>query len=91
MDSLLAERIRTWAARPSDRPKLVAVYGPTACGKTDMSLDIAEMLMTEIIGADSRQVYADLAIGTGKILPHEMRDIPHHLVGHLPLDRRYSA
>lgn len=91
MDSTLAERLRGFAGHPSDRPKLVVVYGPTACGKTDISLDIAETLASEIIGADSRQVYADLAIGTGKILPHEMRGIPHHLVGHLPLDRRYSA
>ncbi|HRI35848.1 MAG TPA: tRNA (adenosine(37)-N6)-dimethylallyltransferase MiaA [bacterium] len=88
---MTAACLSAWIDRASDAPKLVVIYGPTACGKTSLSLDVAEMLGTEIIGADSRQIYADLAIGTGKILPEEMRDIPHHLIGHLPLDRRYSA
>jgi tRNA dimethylallyltransferase len=91
MDSTLPARLRDFAAHSGARPKLVVIYGPTGCGKTDLSLDAAEALSTEIIGADSRQIYDNINIGTGKILPHETRGIPHHLVGHLPLSRRYSA
>lgn len=65
------------------RPLLVLV-GPTASGKTDLSLEIAEELNAlghgvDIINGDSRQLYRFLSIGTGKIRPEEMRGIPHHL------------
>lgn len=68
------------AARP-----LLVLVGPTASGKTDLSLSIAEGLRAqgrgvEIINADSRQLYCHLDIGTGKIRPEEMRGIPHHLL-----------
>lgn len=68
----------------SKKPLLVLV-GPTASGKTDLSLSIAEGLRAqgrgvEIVNADSRQLYCHLDIGTGKIRPEEMRGIPHHLL-----------
>jgi tRNA dimethylallyltransferase len=53
------------------KPKIIVVYGPTACGKTGLSLEIAKYLATEIISVDSRQIYRHMDIGTGKIGNHE--------------------
>lgn len=62
------------------RLPLLVVLGPTASGKTDFSLDLAEKGASEIINADSRQLYRYLDIGTAKIRPEEMRGVPHHLL-----------
>lgn len=59
---------------------MVAVVGPTAVGKTGLSLDLAERFRGEIVSADSRQVYRGLDLGSGKVRPDEMRGIPHHLL-----------
>ena len=59
---------------------MLALVGPTAVGKTNTSLLIAQALNGEIISADSRQVYRGMDIGTAKIKPEEMLDIPHHLI-----------
>lgn len=65
---------------PIVKPKLIVVVGPTASGKTALALEIAQQFSGEIISADSRQVYRGLDIGTEKITPAEMQDIPHHLL-----------
>ena len=57
---------------------LIAVVGPTACGKTAASVAIAQHIGGEIINADSRQLYRHLDIGTAKIAPEETGGIPHH-------------
>lgn len=62
-----------------DRP-LIVLLGPTASGKTDLALQLATALDGEIIGADSRQVYRYMDIGTAKPTPLQMSQIPHHLV-----------
>lgn len=61
-------------------PKVIVIYGPTACGKTDLSLDVAQYIQSEIISTDSRQIYRYMDIGTGKIKSEEMRNIPHHMI-----------
>jgi tRNA dimethylallyltransferase len=61
-------------------PKAIVIYGPTACGKTALSLDIAEYIGSEIISTDSRQIYRYMDIWTGKIKPEEMRNIAHHMI-----------
>ena len=61
-------------------PTIIAIVGPTAVGKTSLGLDVAEALGGEIVSADSRQVYRDLDIGTGKITHAEMRGIPHYCI-----------
>ena len=61
-------------------PKVIVIYGPTACGKTALSLDIAEYIGSEIISTDSRQIYRHMDIWTGKIASEEMRKIPHHMI-----------
>ena len=65
--------------------------GPTAVGKTDLSLELAEMLHTDIISADSRQLYADLKIGTAAPTSEQLARVTHHFVGTLQLTDYYSA
>jgi tRNA dimethylallyltransferase len=59
---------------------IVAVVGPTASGKTDLSLDLAERLRGEIVNTDAMQVYRGMDIGTAKLPPAGRRGIPHHLL-----------
>lgn len=60
--------------------KLIVLTGPTAVGKTDLSIELAKRLNGEIISADSIQVYKKLNIGSAKITPEEMQGIKHYLV-----------
>lgn len=60
--------------------KIILISGPTACGKTDLSLVLAEMLKGEVISADSMQVYRGMDIGTAKVSQEDRARIPHHLV-----------
>lgn len=73
------------------RPLVVVVTGPTASGKTGLAIDIAEHFGTEIISADSRQIYRDIPVITAAPTPHEQARVRHHLVGTLALDQYYSA
>lgn len=59
---------------------LIILTGPTAVGKTKLSIALAKAVNGEIISADSMQVYKRMNIGTAKILPEEMQGIPHHLI-----------
>jgi tRNA dimethylallyltransferase len=67
------------ALRPDATP-LVAIVGPTAAGKSELSLRLAEALDGEVISADSMQLYRGMDIGTGKLTLSERRGIPHHLL-----------
>jgi tRNA dimethylallyltransferase len=62
------------------KPKVIAVVGPTSSGKTFLSIEIAKQFSGEVISADSRQVYAGMDIGTGKVTSEEMAGVPHHLL-----------
>lgn len=66
--------------RSMSKPKVIAIVGATASGKTSLSIDLAKEFSGEIISADSRQVYRGLDIGTGKITEEEMDGVPHHLL-----------
>lgn len=59
-------------------PLVVAVVGPTATGKSDLGLDLAEALGGEVVNADASQLYRGMDIGTAKLAPAERRGIPHH-------------
>lgn len=64
-----------------DNPQqLIVILGPTATGKSDLSVKLAKQFDGEVISADSRQVYRGMNIGTGKITKKEMRGVPHHLL-----------
>ena len=62
------------------KSKIIVIVGPTASGKSDLSVKIAKEKNGEIISADSRQVYKGLDIGSGKITKREMRGVPHFLL-----------
>jgi tRNA dimethylallyltransferase len=62
------------------KPKIIAVVGPTASGKSDLAVELARVFSGEVISADSRQVYRGMDIGTGKITEEEMKGVKHHLL-----------
>jgi tRNA dimethylallyltransferase len=62
------------------KPKIIVILGPTATGKSDLAVQVAQKFKGEVISADSRQVYKGLNIGSGKITKKEMRGVPHHLL-----------
>lgn len=72
-------------------PAFLAVTGPTASGKTDLSLALAAHLDIEIISMDSRQVYRGMDIGTDKVLDADRARVPHHGLDLIGPDARYSA
>lgn len=71
--------------------KVIVIVGPTCSGKTDLSLRIAEKLNSEIISADSRQIYKYLNIGTAKPTDSELGKVNHHLIDFLQPDEEYNA
>jgi len=73
------------------KQKLIVILGPTASGKTALSLKLAKKFNGEIISADSRQVYKGMNIGTGKITKKEMKDIPHYLLDVASPKRKFSV
>lgn len=70
---------------------LIVLIGPTGVGKTELSLRLAEHFHTSIVSADSRQLYADLKIGTAAPTSEQLNRVPHYLVGTLKLTDYYSA
>ena len=70
---------------------LVVLLGPTAVGKTDFALELAEHLGSPIINADSRQLYKDLKIGTAAPTPKQLQRVRHYFVGTLDIQDYYSA
>ncbi|MCB9818627.1 tRNA (adenosine(37)-N6)-dimethylallyltransferase MiaA [Candidatus Nomurabacteria bacterium] len=63
-----------------NKPKILVIVGPTASGKTSLSIELAKQFNGEVISADSRQVYKGLDIGSAKVTKEEMDGIPHHLI-----------
>ena len=70
---------------------LVVIGGPTGVGKTDMAIRLARHYQTEIICADSRQVYTELNIGVGRPTASQLNAIPHHLIGNISIHHDYSV
>lgn len=71
--------------------RIIAVYGPTASGKTALSLELAERFSGEVVSADSRQIFRGMDIGTGKITEKEARGIPHHCLDIANPDEDFSV
>lgn len=71
--------------------KLLVIVGPTAVGKTALSVELAKKLDGEIISGDSMQVYRQLDIGTAKVTEVEKKGIPHHLIDCRNIEESYSA
>lgn len=72
-------------------PEAIAIVGPTASGKTALSLGLAGRLDAEIVSMDSRQVYRGMDIGTAKVTPQQRSAVPHHGLDLVSPDTRFSA
>ena len=70
---------------------MLVIVGPTASGKSALAVDLAHKFNGEIISADSRQVYKELDLGTGKITKREMQGVPHHLLNEMSSHRLFTA
>ncbi|MCH8646057.1 tRNA (adenosine(37)-N6)-dimethylallyltransferase MiaA [Staphylococcus lugdunensis] len=75
----------------SKKPFIVVVVGPTASGKTELSVALAKKINGEVISGDSMQVYRQMDIGTAKVTQEEMEGVPHHLINILNPDEAFSA
>jgi len=75
----------------TDKPVLIIIAGPTAVGKTTVSITIAKALKCEIISADARQFYKELQIGTAPPGKTELNDVPHHFIGTLSVRDTYNT
>ena len=71
--------------------KVIVICGPTASGKTALSIELAKQISGEIVSCDSMQIYKDMDIGTAKPTPDEMQGIKHYLIGHVSPEERYSV
>ncbi len=75
----------------SRKPKVIVICGPTASGKTGLSIELAKKMDGEIISCDSMQIYKDMTIGTAKPTLEEMQGIKHYLIDFVSPDERYSV
>lgn len=73
------------------KPKVVVIVGPTASGKTALSIELAKKINGEIISSDSMQIYKDMDIGTAKVTKEEAQGIKHYLVDCVNPDDRYTV
>jgi tRNA dimethylallyltransferase len=77
---------------PNSQAKyLIIIAGPTAVGKTELAIRLAKTLHTEIISADSRQIFKELSIGTAKPSEKELSEVPHHFINSHSIAEAYSA
>ena len=73
------------------KPTVIVICGPTASGKTALSIELAKKVNGEIVSCDSMQIYKDMDIGTAKPTKDEMQGIEHHLIDYVSPDARYSV
>jgi tRNA dimethylallyltransferase len=72
-------------------PTVVAIVGPTAVGKSDVALEVAQLIGGEVVNADAFQVYRGMDVGTAKVPPAERRGIPHHLIDIVDVSEELSV
>ena len=70
---------------------VIAVVGPTASGKTSLSIEIAKHFSGQVVSADSMQIYEKMNIATAKPTDDEMQGVPHHLIDFQPIDKKFSV
>lgn len=75
----------------NNKKHLVVITGPTAVGKTELCIDLAESLNTEIISADSRQIFKEMKIGTAKPADEELNRVKHHFIDYKTIHEFYTA
>lgn len=74
-----------------DKPKVIVICGPTASGKTSLSISLAKKINGEIVSCDSMQIYKEMDIGSAKPTVEEMQEIKHYLVDFVSPEKRYSV
>ena len=74
-----------------EKPKVIVICGPTASGKTALSIELAKKINGQIVSCDSMQIYKDMDIGTAKPTYSEMQGIQHYLIDFVSPDERYSV
>lgn len=79
------------ARLPKQKKYLIVITGPTAVGKTKATIQIAQSFQSEILSADSRQIYKELNIGTAKPSQEELHAVPHHFINHISIHDPYDA
>ncbi|HMO79146.1 MAG TPA: tRNA (adenosine(37)-N6)-dimethylallyltransferase MiaA [Candidatus Paceibacterota bacterium] len=73
------------------KPKIIAIVGPTSSGKSDFAVKLAKKINGEVISADSRQIYKELNLSSGKITKKEMCGIPHHMLDLISLKKIFTV
>lgn len=71
--------------------RVLAIVGPTASGKSKLAIQIAQKLNSEILSADSRQIYKELTIGTAKPTEEELIKFKHHFINHISINENYDV
>ena len=79
------------SAKDMSNKLLVVIAGPTGSGKTETAIQLAKHYQTEIVNADSRQIYKELNIGVNKPTEQQLTEVPHHLISHRSIFEHYSA
>ena len=74
-----------------EKAKVIVICGPTASGKTALSVELAKKIDGQIVSADSMQIYKDMSIGTAKPSVEEMQGIKHYLIDIISPEERYSV
>lgn len=74
-----------------NKPTVIVICGPTASGKTALSIELAKRINGEIVSADSMQIYQDMNIGSAKVTKEEMQGIKHYLIDCVSPEQRYSV
>lgn len=87
----ILREMTTMTTQCKNKKYLVAIVGPTASGKTDLAIEVAKELGTEIVNADSRQVYRGMKIGTAAPTEEQLAAVPHHLIATHELTDSYTA
>ena len=73
------------------KPTVIVICGPTASGKTALSIELAKRIDGEVVSADSMQIYKDMNIGSAKVTSEEMQGVKHYLIDFVRPDERYSV
>ena len=85
------KNVQTETSPKGQKEQVIVICGPTASGKTGLSIELAKKINGEIVSADSMQIYKDMNIGTAKPTPEEMQGIKHYLIDFISPDERYSV
>ena len=85
------KNVQTETSPKGQKEQVIVICGPTASGKTGLSIGLAKKINGEIVSADSMQIYKDMNIGTAKPTPEEMQGIKHYLIDFISPDERYSV